>query len=326
MQFKIAKAVACLLFTSMMSASVAQAGPFSAMYVFGDSWSDTGNVFAATGGVIPSAPYYNGRFSNGPVWIDSLATSLGVPAGAVPWLAGGNNYAFGGARTGSGASPAPGILAQIGGLWAPAHPLGADPDALYVLAGGGNDMRDARSSFQGNAPADVAGRQAAAAAAAGNLMSAIGFLASAGAQHVLLMNLPDLGLTPEAVALGLAAPSSDASARFNALMPDLLSFGQGLGLDMRFLDADALQRAVVNDALTNGGALYGITNVLTPCGSFPGSTGIPCDVSLYSDGLHPSARAHQLLGEAAVLPVPEPATITLLALGAAAALRRRRAA
>ena len=258
------------------------------------------------------------------MWIDYLAGALGVPAGAAPSLAGGNNYAFGGARTGSGANPVPGILAQVGALGTGASV--ADPNALYVIAGGGNDMRDARSAFQGTTPADDAGRQAAAAAAAGNLSTAIGALALNGAKNVLLLNLPDLGRTPEAAGLNLVASSSDASARFNALMPSLLTFGQSLGLDMRFLDADGLMTALVNDALNNSGALYGIANVFTPCGSFSGSIGIPCDVSLFSDALHPSARAHQFVGQAAARAVPEPATFVLLTLGAAAALRRRRAA
>ena len=63
MRFRIAKAVACLVFVSMVSAPVAQAAPFSAMYVFGDSLSDTGNISLATGGADPEAPYFSGRFS-----------------------------------------------------------------------------------------------------------------------------------------------------------------------------------------------------------------------------------------------------------------------
>ncbi|HEV8059487.1 MAG TPA: hypothetical protein VGP68_06425, partial [Gemmataceae bacterium] len=44
----------------------ARASTIDAIYAFGDSLSDVGNVYAASGGVIPGAPYVNGQFSNGP--------------------------------------------------------------------------------------------------------------------------------------------------------------------------------------------------------------------------------------------------------------------
>ena len=53
--------------------------PYNAIYVFGDSYCDVGNVYTATKGAIPAAPYYNGRFSNGPIWIDHVASASGLP-------------------------------------------------------------------------------------------------------------------------------------------------------------------------------------------------------------------------------------------------------
>jgi outer membrane lipase/esterase len=316
---------------ALLFGSAVQTAPFTSLVVFGDSLSDTGNVFTATGGAVPSAPYFNGRFSNGPVWIDHLAAALGLPAGATPSLVGGNNYAFGGARTGTGAAPVPGLLSQIGGLWAPTHPGGADPNALYVVVGGMNDMRDARSAFAGNTPADQAGRQAAAATAANNIFNAIAFLASSGARHILISTLPDLGATPEAAGLGLVAASSDATARYNSLVSGLEGLAESLlvGLDVITFDMAAVAAAVRDDALNNGGGVYGITNVFTPCGAFPGSIGISCSVSMYSDALHPSAPMHDLIGMAAVSAlsrVPEPGTLALLGLALAglAATRRRK--
>jgi len=52
---------------------------YDALYVFGDSYCDVGNIFTATGGAEPAAPYYDGRFSNGPIWLDHVAGFLGVP-------------------------------------------------------------------------------------------------------------------------------------------------------------------------------------------------------------------------------------------------------
>jgi len=303
-------------------ASQVQAGPYSSMTVFGDSLSDTGNVFIATGGAVPTAPYFNGRFSDGPVWIDHLASGLGLPSGAVPSLLGGNNFAFGGARTGAAAAPVPGLLAQIGGLWAPANPL-ADPSGLYLVVGGGNDMRDARA-----AGSTDASRQAAAQAAALNIFNGVALLASRGAQHVVISTLPDLGATPEAVGLNLVAQSTDATNRYNAAVAGLESLLEGMFplLDVIVFDMAGVAADIRDDALNNGGAYFGITNVLTPCGPFPGSIGIPCNVSAFSDALHPSAVAHAAIGRAVLNLVPLPATVPLLAVGLLLlAVQRRRA-
>jgi outer membrane lipase/esterase len=301
----------------------AVAGPYTSMFVFGDSLSDTGNLAIATGGTQPPAgqPYFNGRFSDGPVWVETLAAGLGLSANVLPSLVGGNNYAFAGARTGTGSNP-PGVLAQVGGLWGPTNPV-ADPNALYVVVGGGNDLRDGRGA--GSTPAT---RQAAALAAATNLFNSVALIASRGARNILIANVPDLGTTPEAALLGLVANSSDISQRFNLLVAGLEGQLEALfaGLDVDFLDMNGLGAAIRQDALSNGGAVYGITNVTSPCAGFTFSNGAACNVSLFSDALHPSARAHALLGQLAlgtVLPVPGSVWLAVLGLGGLVLVRRR---
>ena len=101
-----------LLSTLLFSVSLAGAAPFSNIYFFGDSLSDSGNISALSLGLYPGAPYYQGRFSNGPTWAESYAILQGYPnagqhagmtLGAnflnldIPGT--GNNYAIGGART-----------------------------------------------------------------------------------------------------------------------------------------------------------------------------------------------------------------------------------
>jgi outer membrane lipase/esterase len=68
--------------------------PYSRIFVFGDSLSDTGNLHRLSGGAIPPATYPAGRFSNGPLWIEYLAEHLEVS------LLPGDNRAVGGATTG----------------------------------------------------------------------------------------------------------------------------------------------------------------------------------------------------------------------------------
>ena len=305
--------------------TAAQAGPYSNMYVFGDSLSDTGNLASVQpGGAFP-APYDPRRVSNGLIWIDHLATGLGLSNGALASNLGGNNYAWAGARTGTALTP-PGVLAQVAGIYLPAVAGVSDPNALYVVVGGGNDMRDARSTFTGTTAADNLGRQNAALAAINNLFTSLGALAQSGAKHVLLANLPDLGFTPEAVFGGVSAASTDASNRFNALIAGLEAAAEAtFGLDIDVLDLHGIGLAVLADATNNNGGVYGITNASLPCFA-PGAPS--CAVSAFSDALHPTARLHAIFGQEALRLVPEPAAalLVLVALGGLVAQRRRLAA
>ena len=81
-------AIAALL---AAAAPLAHASSFSSIVVYGDSLSDNGNLYAATG--VPGAPYVNGEFSNGPVAVQQLSTLLNAPLA---------DFAFGGATTGIG--------------------------------------------------------------------------------------------------------------------------------------------------------------------------------------------------------------------------------
>jgi outer membrane lipase/esterase len=308
----------------------AYAGPYSNIYIFGDSLSDTGTLQILTRGAAPNpadGPYFGGRYSDGPLWVEMLAKDLGLTNDAKSFLQGGNNYAVAGARVNSGGpSDPPSLLAQLVGLWTTAV---ADPNALYIMVAGGNDMRDSRTAFSGNTAADQAGRQGKADAAAAGLKQGLGVLASKGAKNVLIANLPNLGGSPEAFLTNTVAASTDASNRFNATIGGVAEAGKSLGLRMFSLDMAGLGLSILDDALTNGGAKFGITNVSAPCTGFAFSVplgGTSCDKSLFSDVLHPSARAHALIGQAAFDVVPEPSSVLLVGLAMTTlALMRKRA-
>ncbi|MFN7121523.1 MAG: SGNH/GDSL hydrolase family protein [Hydrogenophaga sp.] len=316
---------AALLPTLAAASMAAHAGPFTGIFIFGDSLSDTGNVSIATDGVAPGTgdipgivqPYAPGRYSNGPLWVETFASGLGLAV--APALAGGNNFAFAGARTGfSGLNEPAGVLTQVAGLWGrgmPINPTRADPNALYVVVAGGNDMRDARSL------ATAGEREAAALAAVNNLKQTIGYLAASGARNVLISTLPDLGATPEALFLGNQTASTEVSNLFNTLVKGLLGLEQIYAtLNIELLDMAAVAVDVRKRPLD-----FGVTNTGLPCNGFAGSgplapngtfVGASCDSSLFSDALHPSALAHRLIGEAAlaVYGVPVPGTLALMAL------------
>ena len=132
-----------------LASSTVAAHAYSSLYVFGDSLSDAGNVYLATtapGSPFPPqpvAPYVNGQFSNGPIWVEDLSARLGLGP-VLPALAGGTDYAFGGATTGypatlSSTLPVP-TLAQQVGLFLSAVSGLAPPSALYTVWAGSNDL------------------------------------------------------------------------------------------------------------------------------------------------------------------------------------------
>jgi len=136
------------LFALAVAGAPAAAAPlFSNLIVFGDRLTDTGNAHpGATGAGVPDpAPpalgYFDGRLSNGPVWVDYLSQDLGFGL-LEPRLAGGTNYSVGGARAVPNADPSPDFVEQIILYVADLAGSAADPNALYVVNFGGNDARD----------------------------------------------------------------------------------------------------------------------------------------------------------------------------------------
>jgi outer membrane lipase/esterase len=131
--------------------------------VFGDSLSDTGNVFALTGMVstrpynasnIPDAPYPIGglNFSNGHIWIWKVGQKLNNVVDVSAALRAPqayNNYAFGRARARDGASPIPSLSQQVG-LYLGNHGNISGTRQFIVI--GGNDVRDAISAYLTGGP------------------------------------------------------------------------------------------------------------------------------------------------------------------------------
>ena len=317
----------------------AQAGPYGALYAFGDSLSDVGNVSALTSGLVPAAPYAAGRFSNGPVWVETLAAGLGLGSLA-PSVLGGTDYAFGGAQTGTTPTHAatPLDLGAQFAAFSAGYPSGAPSDALYTVWIGSNDLLGALGG--GSAAA-----RATADAAAGNVQTVLRGLAAAGARDVLVATVSDLGQAPRLNDDPVASAAGSALAvYFNQNLLATLGADPLLaGLDLRVLDTYAL----IADAVVRPSA-YGLGNVTDAClsGATNLAGGTPCanpDAYLFWDDLHPTAAAHAAIGRQAlalvtrapgaagssgVAAVPEPGSLVLLGAGVAALTwtRRRRAA
>jgi GDSL-like Lipase/Acylhydrolase len=166
---------------------IAQASTYSAVVVYGDSLSDNGNLFAATGQA--GSPYYDGRRSNGPVAVEQLATLLNAPLLDFAWVGattGIGNLADGGTPTSFGVDNLPGMQTEVAYSAASIGPYLSN--GLFVVWGGPDD-------FLSPSPLDTTVAQIVARAVSDEL-GIVQNLQTLGAKHILVPGMPDLGLTP----------------------------------------------------------------------------------------------------------------------------------
>lgn len=310
------------------AAFAAQAAPFfTSLTIFGDSLSDSGNnalVIGSNGGqvisgnaYIPNQPYAFGAYTNNQVWVNSFATGLGLPTGAVPSGGGGSNYAYGGARTtinGQLFGFPPSASTQLAQYLAVPGALPAT--ALYVIAIGGNDARDtgnAVAANPGNAASIIGSGAASFASGVGAMVDS---LQARGAQNIVVWNLPNVGASPAALATGPvgAATATLISQSFNGALAARMTGEAGV----QVFDLYGLVSGVV----ANPGA-YGLTNVVDACGAIAG-----CNPSqyLFWDGIHPTSAGHAIISNAMLAAVPEPGAVWLMLVGAVALFARGRVA
>ena len=266
-----------------------ESDPFSAVVSLGDSLSDTGNFHDATGGAYPPAPYYDGRFCNGPVWNEYLAGKLGME------LDPDRQFALGGSMTGNmnynSIPPTfilPGFEQQVDGVLAWNGRKKVDPRALYTVWIGANDFFGWLGS--GTDPNVMVGQGVA------NTIAGIADLSAAGARYFVVINLPDLGKTPTALGLGAGASGllSFLCSSYNDLLEEQLDL-----LDddrrLRIVRVDAF--ALINDMVSNPAA-YGFTNVTEE--ALDGLPAADPDEYLFWDGVHPTTAAHEAVADEAL--------------------------
>jgi phospholipase/lecithinase/hemolysin len=295
---KIFRSVLAVLSAFALSAAAAHADGYSAVIAYGDSLSDNGNLFAAVG--LPTAPYFQGRVSNGPVTVEQLASMLNAPLADFAWAGattGIGNGLDSGTQTSIGFLSLPGMLTELAGY--PLPPAPVIPTALFFVWGGANDY-------------EAAGSPTVAAA---NIITIAKTLQAAGAKNIVVPNLPNLGLTPEFYG---SADATQFSLTFNQA---LLA---GLPPGVFLFDTYSLLNGIVANP-----AAYGFSNVTQPC--FNGTT--VCanpNQYLFWDDIHPTTYADSILASQIRGGItPEPSTLALLGTGFAGLLTlvqtRRRA-
>lgn len=293
-------ALACLVSAILAAPAFAQTS-FDALYVFGDSLSDTGNSHADTGRTahppfdpIPEDSYGIGghHFSNGTTWIEHLAKDLGLVTGAKPALRNTafGNYAYGGARARDYLLDAkPDFTAQVDSFLA-AHDNQAPSDALYVIQFGGNDVRDALTAPSQPESFDII--VGAITAIANNISR----LAGHGAQHFMIVNAPNLGVTP-GVPNGLRDTVAGVSFLFNQNLAEALAPLPLFGLQVYDLDLFGFTTMVASNP-----AAFGFSSA-DSCLTFGVTAGAICknrNEYLFWDAIHPTKAAQRLIGNIAI--------------------------
>jgi thermolabile hemolysin len=253
------------------------------MIVFGDSLSDTLNAWNRSLHLIPHAKSWSaGRFSNGQVWPEIASGLTGLDL---------TNFAFGAAGA-DGNILIPGVVQQVD-TWRQLRAAGPEVDDsrnVYVVLIGGNDFINySKEPHEVLASIEFAARK----------------LVDDGAEHIVLMNLPDISI----------APDVRGSSREAVVREKVLAFNSGLE-KVR----ERLPRAVrveIFDAYSAFASIlehpsdYGIDNASNSCLDIRGqgplvyagrhAVASACknaDAYLFWDRLHPTRRVHAVLGEA----------------------------
>jgi phospholipase/lecithinase/hemolysin len=279
------------------------------------------------------------QFTDGDTW----ATQLGLS----PSLAGGTNFAFGGARARDDGAGAPDALAQVALMLA--DDLTIDGDALLAFWLGGNDLRDALGTVDGTTLGGLAlgaldlDLVVASLFTEGSILDAaldaisdsLDLLALTPAGNIAVVGLPSFARVPEVIAAAsdagaiggtVLALAEAASRAFNAALQAEVAALASQGIGGTYVDIFGLFEEVAADP-----GAFGLTDIATPClVALQGDPLADCSDYLFYDGIHPTDAGHALIAErftATVAPIPLPMSVAFLlgGVGCLLALRRRSA-
>jgi outer membrane lipase/esterase len=286
--------------TALMLGSSAASAQFSNAYIFGDSLGDAGQ--------------YGGRFTTNPGLTFPMYVAQRYGLSATPSFTGGNDFAQGGARVNS---PSPLIPPSAPNLsiadqvtqFLTRGPV--DPNALYQIQGGANDIFVLVQQAGGGqiTPAQL---QAAVVQAASDLVTQVARLRAAGARYVVVYGVPDIGLTPRAALVNAQATFTNVSNLFNSTLNAGLA---AANLQVVQVNAAGLLREVMASP-----ASFGFTNVtqgvctvdLPGCG--PNTLRDPNGALTwaFADTVHPTTGLALIGAQAAASMIEAPGKIGLL--------------
>lgn len=322
----------------VMLAGTASAQTFGNVVTFGDSLSDSGNFAAHLRSLGHTVPPGNSFTTNpDPVAAEIIAETFG--ASGASSADGGPNHAWGGACVfrGVGNDKQCGEPDDVAGganigaqitrhLTALDRDMRADPDALYNLWGGANDIRGILTDLQLGAITGQAelGRELVLVAGASARIA--GDLLDRGARHVVVYNMPDIGRTPAFVGTPLAANVSGMARIHNQALNEGLG---GLGPGIVAIDVAGLFDEVIDNPQR-----YGILNATgtacrhpsNPSARVTSALCLPADTPnwpqfvfpegadrthIFADTLHPTGVAHEMVANTVLATLAAPVQVSL---------------
>ncbi|STX50657.1 lysophospholipase A [Legionella busanensis] len=290
---KVFLAMLVLLFSTLVNAN-----ELNNVVVFGDSLSDNGNLYEYMRHRIPqSPPYYEGRFTNGPVWIEQL-TNFYFPNQVKSHL---YDYAFGGAAISDNAADDD-ILFTLNReikTYLLSHDNKASEQSLFIIWIGGN-----------NYLALPENEEEANAIVVNGIANGTEQLVKAGAKHILILTLPDLGRGPAARQLKAEEKLTRLSKHHNELLKVALQKLRVKYPNVQFLYFET--EGTVNRLLESPEE-YGFTNTIDTCydvlvddisksstllmAAKSAKIDETCEGYLFFDPVHPTTLAHRLIAE-----------------------------
>jgi outer membrane lipase/esterase len=290
-----AVAVAALL------ASTGASAQFSNTYIFGDSLSDAGQ--------------YGARFTTNPGLTFPMYLAQRYGLTATPSFTGGNDFAQGGARVNAPSpliptgAPNLSVAQQVSAFLAAGT---VDPNALYQIQGGANDILVLTGQL-GAGQITATQLQGAIVQAATDLVAQVARLQAAGARYIVVYGLPDVGLTPAAAAQNAQANLTAISNLFNSTL------NAGIGAaNLQVIQVN--QAGLLREIVANPSA-FGFTNVTVPVCTT--SSALMCTPATlrdpngnltyaFADGIHPTTGLALIGAQAAASMIEAPGKIGAL--------------